>query len=290
MGLIAADAVSGWRVALRLGRVSNLPTVWSNVIAATAIAGGAPWRLTVLVAAAASLLYVAGMFLNDVFDREIDARERPERPIPSGQVAPGVVFGAGFAMLAVGVLLLAGINLQAGVAGLVLAAAIVVYDWQHKRNPAAPLIMALCRALVYVVAAAAALATVSIEVALSALVIGAYVMGLTFTARLEASDRIERFWPVTLLALPVLYALPQIGMSWPAALALTTLVAFCYAVTRILLDRARHWVPRMIALLIAGIAINDALLAAAAGADTAVLLCLACFVLTLVAQRYVPGT
>ena len=27
---------------LRLGRVSNLPTVWTNVVAATALAGGDP--------------------------------------------------------------------------------------------------------------------------------------------------------------------------------------------------------------------------------------------------------
>jgi 4-hydroxybenzoate polyprenyltransferase len=27
-----------------------------------------------------SLCYVAGMFLNDAFDREFDARHRPERP------------------------------------------------------------------------------------------------------------------------------------------------------------------------------------------------------------------
>ncbi len=42
MGSLATRRVSGWRTALKLGRVSNLPTVWSNVIAATALAGGAP--------------------------------------------------------------------------------------------------------------------------------------------------------------------------------------------------------------------------------------------------------
>ena len=65
-------------VALRLGRVSNLPTVWSNTLAGTVIAGGEPWRLgTLLAALGISLLYVAGMYLNDAFDREIDANEGP---------------------------------------------------------------------------------------------------------------------------------------------------------------------------------------------------------------------
>ena len=67
---------------LLLGRVSNLPTVWTNTLAGATLAGAAvtPGRL-VLLAAAFSLLYTGGMYLNDAFDREVDARERPERPI-----------------------------------------------------------------------------------------------------------------------------------------------------------------------------------------------------------------
>ncbi|HZB39295.1 MAG TPA: UbiA family prenyltransferase, partial [Beijerinckiaceae bacterium] len=111
---------------LRLGRVSNLPTVWTNVIAATALAGGDPlsWRAGVALLAM-TLFYVGGMYLNDAFDREIDARERPKRPIPSGEVSAGLVFGAGFAMLAAGVALMALHGLLPGLAGLALAAAIV---------------------------------------------------------------------------------------------------------------------------------------------------------------------
>ena len=36
--------------------------------------------------AASALLYTAGMVLNDVFDIDIDAKERPFRPLPSGQI------------------------------------------------------------------------------------------------------------------------------------------------------------------------------------------------------------
>ena len=53
------------RTAFALGRVSNLPTVWSNVLAGTILAGGTldPLRTTILMVAM-SLLYVAGMYLN----------------------------------------------------------------------------------------------------------------------------------------------------------------------------------------------------------------------------------
>ena len=90
-------------LALRLGRISNLPTVWTNVLVGVMLAGGslADTRLALLMLAL-SLFYVGGMFLNDAFDRDFDAKHRPERPIPSGQVSVQEVFIAGFGLLAMG--------------------------------------------------------------------------------------------------------------------------------------------------------------------------------------------
>src|SRR5688572_6448443 len=93
---------------LRLGRVSNLPTVWTNVLAALALAGALrPEPVVPLLALAFSVFYVGGMYLNDAFDRRIDAVERPNRPIPSGQVSAAAVFAIGFACLLLGTLLTA---------------------------------------------------------------------------------------------------------------------------------------------------------------------------------------
>ena len=90
-------------LALRLGRISNLPTVWTNVLVGVMLGGGslADSRLALLMVAL-SLFYVGGMFLNDAFDRDFDAKHRPERPIPSGQVSAHEVFIAGFGLLALG--------------------------------------------------------------------------------------------------------------------------------------------------------------------------------------------
>ena len=69
-----------WTVALRLGRVSNLPTVWTNVLAGTVLAGSIPTPFPMgLLLLAISLFYVAGMYLNDAFDRQFDASEENER-------------------------------------------------------------------------------------------------------------------------------------------------------------------------------------------------------------------
>ena len=43
-----------------------------------------------------TFFYLGGMYLNDAFDAEIDAAERPERPIPSGQVSARLIFHLGF--------------------------------------------------------------------------------------------------------------------------------------------------------------------------------------------------
>src|ERR1700730_13007426 len=73
---------------LLLARCSNLPTVWTNVLAGTIASGAAFVKADVArIAVAVSLLYTAGMFLNDAFDREFDARARPSRPIPAGDVS-----------------------------------------------------------------------------------------------------------------------------------------------------------------------------------------------------------
>jgi len=86
--------------ALRLGRVSNLPTVWTNALAGALLAGAALGAELALAVLAFSLFYTGGMFLNDAFDAPWDARERPERPIPSGAAGAREVFLWGFGMLA----------------------------------------------------------------------------------------------------------------------------------------------------------------------------------------------
>jgi 4-hydroxybenzoate polyprenyltransferase len=180
-----------FRTALRLGRVSNLPTVWTNVLAGIALNGGDPTlRLTLPLALAASLLYVAGMYLNDAFDHGWDAQHRPERPIPAGEASAGTVFAAGFALMGAGLVVLAvgpGRPLPA-LAGLGLAAVILIYDVSHKTNPAAPLIMGLCRVAVYVIGALAVAPRLAPAVYAGAAILFAYLVALTLVARHETRN------------------------------------------------------------------------------------------------------
>jgi len=175
--------MSRLRIYLRLGRVSNLPTVWSNVLAGAVLAGVRPTLAQALgLGLANSLAYVGGMFLNDAFDRHVDARERAERPIPQGLIAPSEVSLVGFGLLAVSLLLLSAFGRALG-GGVALTVAIVVYDLWHKGNPLSPVLMAVCRMLVYVTAALGTSGRVPVPVLAGALVLGAYVMALSWWSK-----------------------------------------------------------------------------------------------------------
>ena len=287
------------QVALKLGRISNLPTVWTNTLAGVVLAGGAtgdarvPWLMLAL-----SLCYIAGMFLNDAFDREFDARHWPQRPIPSGEVTATFVFGAGFAMLGFGVALLAwvgygiarGSDWRPAAAGLVLAAAIVFYDWYHKQNPLSPIVMGLCRVLVYAVAAYAVAVDLPQRVFAMGFLLLCYMIGLTYIAKQEHLDRVANLWPLVFLAAPLLWGLQaSLTDAIVAGFGLLFLLWVLYSLS-FLRRRRPGDVPRAVGGLLAGICLWDALVIAAFGRVSVAAAALVLFGLTLLLQRYVSPT
>lgn len=279
------------RAALVLGRVSNLPTVLSNALAGLTLAGAA-WTPQALAAAVLSLAlsYIGGMYLNDAFDAEIDARERPARPIPRGDAARGAVFAAGFVLLGAGTAAAFLAGPPAGLAGAALAGAIVLYDAVHKRTALAPVIMGLCRLLAYLTAALMAGGGTTPLLLAGGLGLFCHVVGLTYAARQEAYDRLDSVWPLAVLAAPLAWALWS-ALGDPLALALWAALAASAALAlRFLFRRAPGDVPRAVVTLIAGIALYDAVLVAAAGQTGLALAAALCFPLTLALQKLVPGT
>ncbi|WP_127502460.1 SCO3242 family prenyltransferase [Actinoplanes solisilvae] len=115
---------------------------------AGAAASGGPRPSTPGLIAASVCLYWGGMAANDWADRELDATERPERPIPSGRVSPrqALLTAAGLTAAGVGIAALAGGRKAAAVAAP-LAAAVWAYDLWAKNTPAGPAVMAACRGL-----------------------------------------------------------------------------------------------------------------------------------------------
>ena len=286
-------------VALKLGRVSNLPTVWSNVLTGMALAGTAAvdWRLLSLIIAL-SLLYVGGMFLNDAFDHGFDAKARPERPIPSGQVSAAQVHASGFGMMAVALALLAWVGYgcepftqwRPVAAGFALVAAIVYYNWHHKNNPLSPLVMGICRMLVYLTAALAVTAVIPRQVSVAAVVLLCYLIGLTYAAKKEHLGRLENVWPLAFLAVPLIYGIHLARPRPVVAVPLVLLAAWALYALWLLRRRKPGDVPRAVVSLIAGISLLDAMLLTGAGQFLFAWLAVAAFVITLALQRWISGT
>lgn len=185
------------KTALALGRVSNLPTVWTNVLAGAVLAGGALTATSLSMAMLAlSSFYIGGMYLNDAFDRDYDAQHQPQRPIPSGRATARSVFVIGFGLLAFG---LFGVVWQARAFGqpfaallsaLALSAMIVFYNVHHKGNRFSPLVMGLCRVLVYVTAGVMLGGQLNLAVSIGSGVLLAYLIGLTFIAKRGAGPKV----------------------------------------------------------------------------------------------------
>ena len=286
------------RTLLELARISNLPTVWSNVLAGALLGAASPRVLPVVVAGVAgSLLYSGGMFLNDAFDAEIDARERPERPIPSGRVAWSSVLGLGFGMLAAALGITAAFASWSSVAaGLAIVAGVVVYDRWHKGVAWSPVVMGFCRAGLYAMGALAASPRLGGEVLVPAASLLLYVVGLTYVARFENASAVGRTWPTLFLFVPVaVFVLrANFGESMEhlvmLAVAFVAHIAWTLRALAIALRGGRGAIPRAVVALIAGVSLVDAAFIALGGSAAGVAAAAAAFGLTLLFQRWVRGT
>jgi hypothetical protein len=175
------------------------------------------------------------------------------------------------------------------VSGLVLVALIVVYDLWHKRNWLSPVLMAETRVLAYVTAFVAFAGGGTAELAVAALLLGLYVVGLTSIAKVEASGALSGTWPVVLLLAPAFYyafELPLGSLALVALFAAST-VAAVHAIYRSRDPDIGGGVQR----LIAGIALFDSLvLAGPGGAPVFAAGAVGAFAATLLLQRQVAGT
>ena len=290
------------RTHLELGRVSNLPTVWTNVLAA-AVLSDAPLAPgpTLAVLAALSAFYVAGMYLNDAMDATLDAVERPGRPIPSGRASVEEVTAWAVRLFVAGAVLLAAARATAPgsagsgdaawlLAGALLVGTIVLYDRAHKGNPYGPLLMGACRVLVYAVAALVLAGRLPLAVAGGAALVLAWLIGLTFAAKREGLGRVDELWPLALLALPLaagLAAAVREPLVWLPLAALAGAAAL--AARRMRRGRGDD-VRRAVGLMIAAISLVDAVLVARGGDLGWTSLAMLGFVATLVLHRVVRGT
>ena len=134
---------------MELVRLPAVLSVPGDVLVGAAAAGRLrEVKRTAGLVAASSSLYLAGMALNDYADRDVDAVERPGRPIPSGRVTPRFALGlAGALTLGAGALAVAADGRRALAVMGPLATAVWGYDLALKKTAAGTAGMSACRGL-----------------------------------------------------------------------------------------------------------------------------------------------
>jgi 4-hydroxybenzoate polyprenyltransferase len=158
----------------------------------------------VIVAIISTCLYLAGMVLNDVYDSELDARERPDRPIPSGRISRKSAAVLGWSLVAFALVVAVHFSQHSdqwrtAIVSIILAGCISLYDLGAKHTFAGPLVMGGCRTLNVLLGMSLATdlgsptlrAWQPIEYAI-ALAMGLYIVGVTWWARGEATSNARR--------------------------------------------------------------------------------------------------
>lgn len=203
----------------KLVRLPNLFTAPPDVVLGAALASGinSPASVSGIIGliTASILLYAAGTTLNDYFDITEDARNRPERPLPSGEVSPRQALVLGITLLLGGVVAAwVAVGPAAGAIAGCLALLIVFYNGIFKGSVVGYLFMGSARGLnVLLGTTVAASSTVfSPQAAVVAGFIFLYIAAVTYMAEYETGGTNSR--PVLLaMGAMMLAALGPLGYS-----------------------------------------------------------------------------
>ncbi len=176
---------------LQLIRLPNLFTAAADSLAGWLLTQGSlehPERWLPLVFASMAI-YAAGIALNDVFDYEIDLRERPMRPLPSGRVPRRFAAFLGGGLLAGGPIL-AGLSgsWTSLIVGLALAGCVLAYDGGLKRTLLGPEAMGACRGLNLLLGMSHSQHLGGPEGWLTAFALALFVVGVTWISRSETES------------------------------------------------------------------------------------------------------
>ncbi len=290
---------------LNMLRISNSPTVVSNIMVGVAIAIQShheqwshkftppPLQLIkplFLITLILLMLYFAGMILNDAFDAKRDKENRPDRPIPQGVITARQAWVTGFILLMSAVLMAIGIGVSTVLATSVLAITIILYTFLHNHTIAGIFLMALCRGLVYITAVTAFSTPYTFVLLIFFISIMIYTSLLTYVGSFENNHHSPPSWVVWLALFPSLVPVIIFGhdspIAWLAFLAFSGWMFFAWYNFR---NSNSGSISGMHKLL-SGFALLDCVLIASLGEYFIMITSAFCFVLTVAAHRKILGT
>jgi 4-hydroxybenzoate polyprenyltransferase len=277
------------RVVLLLGRLSSLPTIWSNCLAGWLLSGGGSIENFLVLGMGTSCLYIGGMCLNHACDASVDAIHRPERPIPSGMVGTQTVILMAVGWFAVGALFLVTLGTVSSTITILLLCFIVLYYLTHNMLSFAPVFMGAYRFFIYLLAGSAADGGISGLTIWSGFAMAAYVGGVSYLGRKDFAPMRISHWPFLFFGVPVLltWVVNGPGYRWQALLMTLLVSGWLGGCLRYALGGGRRNVRHTVAGLLAGIILVDWM---AVGFPAASLVFLLWFGAVLALQRVDPAT
>jgi 4-hydroxybenzoate polyprenyltransferase len=258
-----------WLSVLRLCRIGTWFSPAADVLASAAIAGVAFGGDVGRAMAASVMIYGAGMVYNDVADLELDRKQRPERPLPSGHLPKAFAVALGTALL-LGGLAASPCRLHHGL----IAALVLVYDFLGKRMEwLGALNMGALRALNLSTGLWLAGADLGPEarraLLIAATCYGVYIVAVTVLGIFEDTPSVRGRAVATVQAAPPIVAFAGVavvqGGMWPAP-AIAAIPALWFLRRN---AKRREWpqteIRRSMTFLLLGTMLYTALLALAAG-------------------------
>lgn len=302
--------MSKFSAILATGRISNLPTVWCNVLVAFLLVQLTQLEphlnLTLLVASciAASCLYVGGCFLGDAVDVEFDRAHKPTRPIPMGVLSRSSIYTCAATLLGMGITLpTAYLKLTSGswsstalISSVLLTAAIIIYSLWHKRSPwiGLPFIGA-CRFLLVLFGAYVASSPLTNTISscpawIFASCVGIYTICFASVARSESSPKPitwRKGLMATMLVLPLIPVLATLSTDISVITITAIVIYWLWMVTAFRKINTNK--GQFVSMSLAGFCLLDATFAAQFGWQW-LITCVVLFSFSLLLQRWAPAT
>ncbi len=228
---------------LLLIRLPNVFTTPSDIMAgyfATVEPTGIDIGNLALLMVSSALLYIAGIIINDYFDIEIDRRERPFRPLPSGNVSKRSAITIALSALAIANAIAFAIGSASFIISLILSATIIAYDYWLKHSAAGPFAMGGTRFLNIILGASPAISAIAatqltgaftqLEIAMfAAASLLVYVVAITLLSKKEVQNEkpsLNSFLIVFAITASVgIIGLKLLGLQWAFLLNLSIFAA-----------------------------------------------------------------
>jgi 4-hydroxybenzoate polyprenyltransferase len=181
---------------LLLVRLPNTFTAPSNILSgyfAIVLPSYANVADLVILMLSSALLYLSGIVFNDYFDIEVDRKERPFRPLPSGKVTKQKAFIIAAASMITANALAFAVSATSLIIAIILSASVIGYDYRLKHTVIGPITMGSARFLNVFLGASPALLSLMflhnnfllVRILFVSVSIFLYVLAISMLSRLE---------------------------------------------------------------------------------------------------------